>query len=339
MKLGVIVSDVAVLKEYETTLMVAYEALNRGHEVWLVGIGELASAGWQTLRGLAVTTPARSYPSRAAYHADLLASIPAREWIDLAQLDVLLLRSDAYEYQATEPSFQMAAIRFGQLASRLGVVVLSDPDGLVKAIDKTYVERLPPGIRPPSMVTRMPEAIKGFVEELGRPVVVKPVEGACGRDTFLIRPDDGRNINQIIAAATRDGYVVVQEFVPEVLEGTTRLFFLDGEPLHADGHYAALTQRPSDGDFRSNNSAGGTVAPAIIDAQTLQVAAEIGPFLAADGLFLVGIDIAGGKVLDVGATSPGGMRGAERFTGVRFVPVVVDAIEKRSRLASVSSAP
>jgi glutathione synthase len=333
MKLGIIVTDVAAMQEYETNIMLAYEAVNRGHQVWLMGIGDLAAVGRQSLRALAVTSaitsPSRSYPTRAAYHGALLAGVADRAWIDLAELDVLLLRSDAYEYEDTDPSLQMALIRFGFLASGLGVVVLSDPVGLARAIDKTYVEQLPDAIRPRGLVTRTPEAIKAFLEQLGGPAVVKPVEGACGRNTFLLRPDDGRNINQIIAAATRHGYVVVQEYVPEAIEGTTRMFFLDGLPLQVDGHYAALTQRPSSGDFRSNSSAGGTVAPAVVDDQTLRAAAQIGRILAADGLFLVGVDIAGGKVLDVGATTPGGMRGAERFEGVRFVPAVLAAIEAR----------
>lgn len=336
MRLGFLVSDLTELKEYETTVMLAYEAVGRGHDVWLMGIDELAAAGWRDLRGLAIGTAAGSYPSRIAYHAALMDAVAGRDWIDLAQLDVLVLRSDAYEYEGTAPSLQMAAIRFGQLAASLGVVVLSHPDGLVKALDKTYVERLPDSIRPRGLVTRSPRAIKEFLDELGTAIVIKPVEGACGRNTFVVAPDDRRNLNQIIAAATSDGYVVAQEYLREVLGGTTRLFFLDGEALQVDGHFAALTQRPSDGDFRSNTTNEGTVGPAVVDDRTLRVAAEIGPLLAADGLFLVGIDIAGGKVIDVGATTPGGMRGAERFTGVRFVPTVLAAIE-RSHARRVSS--
>lgn len=328
MRIGFVVSELMALKHFETTMMMAFEAHNRGHEVWLTGVGDFAVAGWRDIQAHAVRAAARHYDSTVAYHADALPPASSREWIDVRTLDALMLRSDSYEFDHPEHWSNVASIRLGKLAAELGVVVLPDPGALFEAIDKVYVERLPESCRPHGLVTRNPDAIRAFVRQYGA-AVVKPVEGACGRNTFLLTDSEGPNVNQIIRAATSNGYAVAQEYVREAALGTIRLFFLDGQPLQVDGRYAALMHVPSNGDMRSNIVAGGTVRAAELDDATLRVAAQVGPHFAADGLFLVGADIAGGKVLDVGANTPGGMWGAERFAGARFAEAVVVAIEQR----------
>ena len=44
------------------------------------------------------------------------------------------------------------------------------------------------------------------------------------------------------------------------------------------------------------------------------------PALARDGLFLVGLDIVAGRLLEANVFSPGGLRGAERLTGAHALP-------------------
>jgi glutathione synthase len=55
----------------------------------------------------------------------------------------------------------------------------------------------------------------------------------------------------------------------------------------------------------------------------------IRPKLIADGMFLVGLDIAGTKLLEINLESPGGLRGAGILEGVDFTVPVVEALEKK----------
>ena len=75
--------------------------------------------------------------------------------------------------------------------------------------------------------------------------------------------------------------------------------------------------------------AGARAAPAEVNDELLHIARVVGPRLVEDGMFLVGLDVAGGRLLEINVFSPGGLGSAERMTGVDFAPVVLDAIEHR----------
>jgi glutathione synthase/RimK-type ligase-like ATP-grasp enzyme len=53
--------------------------------------------------------------------------------------------------------------------------------------------------------------------------------------------------------------------------------------------------------------------------------------LVQDGMFFVGIDVIGDKVVEINAESPGGLQAIERLYDVDICPVVIDALERRTR--------
>jgi glutathione synthase len=53
--------------------------------------------------------------------------------------------------------------------------------------------------------------------------------------------------------------------------------------------------------------------------------------LVQDGMFFVGIDVIGDKVVEINAESPGGLQAIERLYEVDVCPVVIDALERRTR--------
>ncbi|HKL88555.1 MAG TPA: hypothetical protein VJ884_06085, partial [Salinibacter sp.] len=55
------------------------------------------------------------------------------------------------------------------------------------------------------------------------------------------------------------------------------------------------------------------------------------PRIVADGLFLVGIDVAGSKLLEVNVFSPGGLGSIHRVVGVDFAPAIIDSMERKVR--------
>ena len=52
--------------------------------------------------------------------------------------------------------------------------------------------------------------------------------------------------------------------------------------------------------------------------------------LVADGMFLVGIDVIGGKVVEINAESPGGLQSVERLNGIDVAPTIIDALQRRA---------
>ena len=133
-------------------------------------------------------------------------------------------------------------------------------------------------------------------------------------------------------ADIRIGYIVVQEVLPKAEKGDVRMFMMNGEPLMAGGEYAAFRRVNMTGDRRSNVRAGGSIEPAKVTPAMLELADLVRPKLLLDGMFLVGLDVVGDKLMEVNVFSPGGLGSAEKLYGVNFADVVIDALEHKVEL-------
>jgi glutathione synthase len=185
-------------------------------------------------------------------------------------------------------------------------------------------------VRPRTLVTRDRDRIRAFAES-EETIVVKPLQGYGGRAVFVVRPENWTNLGEIIRAVTRDGYVVAQEYLPAAAEGDTRLFLMNGQPLRVGEHYAAFRRIRSGEDARSNLNAGGRLRRAKVDQSMLDLAEIVRPRLSEDGMFLVGLDIVGDKLIEINVFSPGGLGSAQMFEKVDFSEVVVAALERKVR--------
>jgi glutathione synthase len=210
-----------------------------------------------------------------------------------------------------------------------GVTVVNDPMSLVRATSKLYLEEFPEKVRPRSLVTRDPEAIEAFVTEVGHSVV-KPLYGAKGRNVFVIEDEDEANLAQITEAVLQDGYALVQQFVDGGADGDARIFLLEGQILAQDGTQAAFKRVPTGNDPRANISKGGRPRPLEIGDVERGIVEAMSEKLVADGMFFVGIDVIGDKVVEINAESPGGMQAVERLYEIDVCPTVIEALERRT---------
>jgi len=249
--------------------------------------------------------------------------------IDVADIDVLMLRNDPSNDALERPWAETIGLQFGRRAAQLGVLVLNDPSNLSRAINKLYFQGFPREVRAETLITRFPADIKEFAKKHNGNVVLKPLQGSGGQGVFLVNKKSSSNLNQMIEAISRDGYVIAQAYVPEADKGDIRLFLMNGEPLQVDGKYAAMRRVNSEGDMRSNIHAGGTAKPIKITDRQLRVAELIRPKLREDGMFLVGIDIIGDVILEVNVFSPGNLFSCSEMAGVNFAGTVMRSIERK----------
>ena len=306
-------------------------AENLDHEGWFIGAGDFAYDGDEYVRARARRTPKRKrgrFSSSEIYLRALRSKNATLERITVDDLDILMLRSDPGNESDLRAWAQTAGINFGRLPMRHGVIVLNDPNGLAKALNKTYLQYFPAEVRPKTLITRDRDEIKDFAREQGN-IVLKPLQGSGGKGVFLARPDDMPNLNQMLEAVSRDGYVIAQEYLTAAVEGDTRLFLMNGEPLRYQGKIAAFQRVRSGGDMRSNIRAGGKIRKAAIDERALQIAEVVRPKLVQDGMFLVGLDIVGDKLMEINVHSPGGLGSAQRLEKVNFTHAVIHALERK----------
>jgi glutathione synthase len=295
----------------------------------VIGAGDFAYDADESVRARARSAPKAQYKSSETYLADLHGRRAKLERITVDDLDVLLLRNDPSSDQVHRAWAQGAGIIFGRVAMRRGLVVLNDPNGLSKAMNKMYFQLFPEEVRPRTVITRDRDEIKDFWKAEGGKIVLKPLQGSGGQSVFLVREGDGSNLNQMVDAVSRDGYVIAQEYLPAAEEGDTRLFLMNGQPLRYRGRYAAFRRLRSGDDMRSNIHAGGKLAAAVITEQHLRIAEIVRPKVVQDGMFLVGLDIVGDKLMEINVFSPGGLGSAQRFEKVNFAHAVIEALEKK----------
>ena len=155
------------------------------------------------------------------------------------------------------------------------------------------------------------------IEVNGRPYAIGCADGQEERVRMLARQFDGH----------------VQRVAGEVGQvGDIRLFLMNGVPLRIGAKYCALRRVAAKGDIRSNVHAGGTMEAAEIGDTELRLAEVIRPKLIRDGMFLVGIDIVGDKILEVNAFSPGNLHTCSKLAGVRFSTPILESIERKMEI-------
>ncbi len=329
MRLAFFVNEVATEIDEYTTTRLARAAAQRGHQVWYVGLGdvELGQRDGQLL--------ARAHAADFAAEDTLttfLERIQGRDVVErivLDELDALLLRNESIEDLQQRSWASPLGVVFGQMLKARGVTVLNDPTSLMRATSKFYLEEFPETIRPRSLVTRDPEAIQRFVTEVGH-CVLKPLYGAKGRNVFMIENQNQTNLPQMMEAVLADGYAIVQEFVDGGEDGDARIFLLEGQILQRNGKLAAFRRVPTGNDPRANISTGGRSIPLQVGEVERGIVEAMSTKLVADGMYFVGIDVIGGKVVEINAESPGGMQSVERLYKIDACPTVIEALERHT---------
>jgi len=137
-------------------------------------------------------------------------------------------------------------------------------------------------------------------------MILKPLNGFGGSGVILIEKSAMSNINSLLdfyisAGEGESNYVILQDYIEGAEKGDVRVLLLNGEPV------GAMKRVPGSDDHRSNVSAGGSVQKHTLTKEEKALCRQIGPKLVKDGLYFVGIDVIGGKLVEVNVMSPGGI--------------------------------
>ncbi len=332
MRIGFVVNRVATEHPQYTTTRLAMAATRRGHETWLIGVDDFTHRLDGSVAAHAWGTGGKKQRSLTAFLESVQADAREGDPVSVDDLDVLVMRNDPADDAVDRPWAVNSGVLFGQLSVARGTLVVNDPASLANAVNKTYFQHFPEAVRPRTVISRDAKDIATFVHEMGGHAVLKPLQGSGGSGVFFVSADESPNLNQMIEAVGRDGYIVAQETLPEADQGDVRMFVMNGEPLMAGGHHAAFRRVNRTADPRSNMRAGGTAEAVKVTDSMLAVADMVRPMLCADGMFLVGLDIVGDKLMEVNVFSPGGLGSCETLYRAKFTEVVVDALEHKVTL-------
>jgi glutathione synthase len=312
-----------------TTVAMMRKAHQRGHTVYVMDVGGFFYQHNSPLTIHCVRVPQGiTTETLESFLAELQAK-PKWETIPVTTLDVLFLRNNPTEEGADRHWAEHAGISFGRMVQSQGVMVLNDAFGLSYAfVDKLYFEELPQEIKPKSIVTRRKEDVLKFYEEMGNKMVLKPLEGSGGQNVFLVDEHE-KNLNQIFDTISAGGYVIAQEFLPEVSKGDIRILLMNGRVLEEDGHKAVIRRVAGDGEFRSNFSQGASADSSELTPAMERIIEVVAPKVIRDGLFLIGLDVVDDKLIEINLLSPGGLHYFKDIDLPEFTDSVIAAIERK----------
>jgi glutathione synthase len=330
-----IVNDIQTEQDGYTTSLLAQKMHNRKHDVFYIAIEDLSYYPEGQMGGKAVQAEKKTFRTAGSYLENLKANGANKQKITSADIDVLLLRNDPAEEDKTKAWAWMAGVAFGQMAVEEGILVLNDANGLAHALNKMYFQQFPQEVRPETLISRDKKEISDFFMANNKSIIVKPLFGSGGKSVFQVNENNIKNLNQMIEAISQDGYIVAQEYLEDSVNGDTRVFLMNGQVMKHKGKYAALRRVNDSGDIRSNLHVGGKAKAAVINDNILKIAEMVRPNLVRDGMFFVGLDIIGNKLIEVNVFSPGGLPSACKFSGVDFTELFIQALEHKLYLKSI----
>jgi glutathione synthase len=290
----------------DTTVLMALNAQERGHELWIYQPERLA------LEDGRVT--ARARPVSVRHIAGDHYTLGEPETLDLSKVDVVLMRQD--------PPFDLAYITATHILEHIHpkTLVVNNPAEVRDAPEKLFVTHFE-GVQPPTLISRDIEAIADFRARYPD-MILKPLYGGGGAGVARLKPGDA-NLDALLElhfALAREP-VICQAFLPDVAAGDKRIILVDGEPV------GVVNRIPAEGQVRSNLRVGGRAEAIELTDRDRELCAIIGPELRRRGLLFVGIDVIGRYLTEINVTSPTGAQQLKRFTGIDATAIMWDRIE------------
>jgi glutathione synthase len=306
----------------ETTSHLMYACNQRGHSVFFlephdifIRKNEVAAR----MRNITVPTDL----SMKRYWRSLINCLKKDELIfeSITDLDALFFRKN--------PPLNYQSMEFLDLMSDR-VFVINSASGQILANSKLYTLNFPE-IIPETHISRDPTRLKKIIDDFGGAMVVKPLQRYGGEGVIKVSVRDSENLNSLISYYVKayEAYpnrepIMVQEYL-DVLqhEGDVRVLVLNGEII------GAMRRRPRKGEFRTNIHAGAMAYKHEIQPQEEKICKAIKNRLIEDGLYFVGVDIIGDKLLEINCVSPGGIPRINRLNKVKLENKVIDFIEQK----------
>ena len=166
-------------------------------------------------------------------------------------------------------------------------------------------------------------------------MIMKPLDGFGGSGVIVIEKSAMHNIRSLLDFYINrekgiSNYVILQEYIEGAENGDVRILMLNGQPI------GALRRRPIKGDIRSNISVGGSVEKYKLTKSDKILCQKIGEKLVRDGIYYAGLDLIGGKLIEVNVMSPGTITDINKLNKVKLQEPILDyletVVEQRNRL-------
>ncbi len=285
--------------ENDTSLALIKECVKRGHGVALCSPANLTIRDSVTNAFCTVIGKMEKVP--VSLKAFYKKAVLREEMLPLAGFDAIFFRAN--------PPLDPIMLNFLD-SVKDDVFIINSLEGMREANNKLYTAAFGDAhsnIIPNTHVSKNKNyLVRQIKESKADKMIIKPLNGFGGSGVILIEKSAMSNINSLLdfyinSSDGTSNYVILQDYIEGADEGDVRILMLNGEPI------GAMKRVPGTDDHRSNVSAGGSVQKHTLTKAEKALCKQIGPKLVKDGLYFVGIDVIGGKLVEVNVMSPGGI--------------------------------
>ncbi len=292
----------------DSTFVLMLEAQARGYELYHYGPSDIT---YDEGRVTAFAHPVTVRREKGNHF-----TFGEAEQVNLKDMDVILMRQD--------PPFDMAYITATHLLELImdDVLIVNDPVEVRNAPEKLFATQFV-DLMPPTMITRRLADITAFRQRYGD-IIIKPLHGNGGAGVFYLKPGDSNlgTLHEMFMDMNLEP-VMVQKFLPEVVQGDKRIILIDGEIG------GIINRIPAKGEIRSNLVAGGLAEDIMLSDRDREICARLKEPLKERGLLFVGIDVIGNWLTEINVTSPTGLQSINRLADVCLEADIWDAIERK----------
>lgn len=177
-------------------------------------------------------------------------------------------------------------------------VVINNPIAVKNFNEKFHLNYFPE-FAPENIVTASAEEIKAFVRE-HKKAIIKPLNQCFGGGVYYLDTEE-RNINTIIKNLTNNGktMVMVQRYLEGAVHGDKRILIV-GEHVFEE----CIRKLPGKDDFKFSEHSDKYFETTHLTAEEKEMAQKVAKHLNAVELYMVGSDVADGKIMEINVTSP-----------------------------------
>lgn len=303
--------------EFDSTLRLIHEAAVRGITVALTTPNNLTvreSVAYAFCNVLKKNNKISSSAPAFYKNADF-----KRCKLPLAGFDVIIMRIN--------PPLDTTALNFLD-SVRNDVFIMNDLDGLRIANNKLYPASFSGEAAhfiPNTHVSKSREYLEQVLEESPtEKMIMKPLNSFGGQGVIVVEKSaqqSFRSLLEFYIGGEQGNYVILQEYVAGATNGDVRILMLNGTPI------GAMRRIPSEKDVRSNINAGGREVKHQLSKEEKALCKALGPQLVRDGLYLVGLDVINGKLIEVNVLSPGGITRINKLNRVKLQKNIIDFVE------------
>ena len=302
-----------------STLIIIQECIKRGHKVSIMYTNNLTVRNNIVYGFIETIKPLNKTPENITTFYKKISL--EKKFMPLHAFDCLMIRKD--------PPINPLVFNFLD-AIKNEVVIINDIDGIRKANNKLYTTTFHDPHNtylPVTHVSGSKKFIKKTIDESdAEKMILKPLDGSGGRGVIVLEKNAKENINSLLdfyIDDTGDNYVILQEFIEGAEEGDVRVMLLNGKFI------GAYNRKPAQGEIRANIQQGGTAHKYTLTDSQKKICKKVGTKLLADGLFFVGLDMIGDKILEVNVLNPGGITNINKLNKLKLHKLVVDFIEEK----------